>query len=198
MQKNLFNQMAQKYDNDGRKALAHLAVQQLKPRLQQHQSKTLLDYGGGTGLVSLELVDQVQSLVIADAAAQMIDVAQEKIHQQNIANAQAIVANFTEEGPQVKADVIIVSLVLLHIPDTEKILQALYDALYDGGELFIIDFDKNERVSHPLVHSGFDHTALAGQLTTAGFHQIDIETFHHGKNIFMNEDASMFIASCKK
>lgn len=198
MQKNLFDQMAAKYDNDARKALANLVVQQLKPRLQQHQSKSLLDYGGGTGLVSLELADQVQSVLIVDAAAQMIDVAKAKIRNQNLSNAEAIVANFTEEPPQVKADVIIVSLVLLHIPDTDKILQALYDALNDHGELFIIDFDENERVSHPLVHSGFNHQALAAQLTTTGFHQIDIESFHHGKNIFMNEDASMFIASCKK
>ncbi|SEM51639.1 ubiE/COQ5 methyltransferase family protein [Mesobacillus persicus] len=47
------------------------------------------------------------------------------------------------------------SFVLLHIPDTDKILQELFDILNNGGKLIIVDFDKNDKIHHPKVHNGF-------------------------------------------
>lgn len=90
------------------------------------------------------------------------------------------------------------SLVLLHIPNTKQILQTLFNILNDGGKLIIIDFNLNEKVYHPKVHSGFDQDELEGLLTEVGFKSTDIRTFHYGKKIFMNQDASMFIACSSK
>lgn len=36
------------------------------------------------------------------------------------------------------------------------------------------------------------------KLNHAGFKTADINTFYHGEKIFMNKDASMFLASAKK
>ena len=90
------------------------------------------------------------------------------------------------------------SLVLLHIPDTEKILHQLFNILNQDGTLIIVDFDKNEKIYHPKVHNGFSHDDLKQKLTEAGFHSTQIRTFYHGTRIFMKEDASMFIASSIK
>jgi len=88
----------------------------------------------------------------------------------------------------------VMSLVLLHIPDTKKILQELFNILNSGGKLIIIDFDKNDEINHPKVHNGFSHEELKRGLTEVGFKSNEIKTFYHGNRIFMKQDASMFIS----
>src|SRR5699024_9528872 len=113
----------------------------------------------------------------------MVEVAEGKISHRGITNADVMRSDLTEETPDITADISIVSLVLLHIPDTKQILQALYHVLNEGGKLLIIDFDQNDRVNHPKIHSGFSHEALKDLLTEIGFTSTTMETFHHGQRI---------------
>ncbi|MBO1911817.1 methyltransferase domain-containing protein, partial [Microvirga sp. 3-52] len=115
-----------------------------------------------------------------------------------ITNAKVLYSDFTRETTELKADIVLMSLVLLHIPDTKGILQSLFNILNDGGKLIIVDFDKNEKVYHPKVHSGFSHDELEKVLSEVGFKSIGIETFYHGNRIFMKQDASMFICGSIK
>src|SRR5699024_10031738 len=155
----------------------------------------LIDYGGGTGLVGLELSDLVDSILLVDSSKQMVEVAEAKISHKGMTNSTVLHSDFTKEPPDLKADIILMSLVLLHIPDTQKILQALFNILNDGGKLVIIDFDKNDEIYHPKVHNGFSHEELQMKLSEVGFKSTTITTFHHGNRIFMKQDASMFISS---
>lgn len=198
MEHNVFEQMAKRYDTEERIELAKVIVKEVRSELQNSTSKSLLDYGGGTGLVSLELVDVVDSILLVDSSKQMIEVAEAKISRNGISNAKVLYSDFTQETPELKADIILLSLVLLHIPDTEKILQQLFNILTEGGKLMIIDFDKNDKINHPKVHNGFSHEELKKRLSEVGFTSIEMKTFHHGKRIFMNQDASMFISSSIK
>ncbi|CDO02938.1 putative methyltransferase YcgJ [Oceanobacillus picturae] len=198
MEQNVFEQLAKRYDSEERIELANVIVKEVKSELPNSKSKSLLDYGSGTGLVSLELIDLVDSIVLVDSSKQMTDVAQAKINNRGINNAKAVYSDFTKETPALKADVILISLVLLHIPDTKKILQQLFQVLNSGGKLIIVDFDKTEKISHPKVHNGFTHEELKNHLNEVGFKSTQINTFHHGTRIFMNQDASMFVSSSMK
>lgn len=100
--------------------------------------------------------------------------------------------------PELKVDIVLQSLVLLHIPNTKNILKSLFNLLRDGGKLIIVDFDKNDKINHPKVHNGFIQEELVNDLSDIGFTSTNIKTFHHGSKIFMNEDASMFISSSIK
>jgi len=198
MENNVFEQMAKRYDTEERIELAKVIVKEVRPALQNCNSKTLIDYGSGTGLVSLELSDLVESILLVDSSKQMLEVAGAKISHKGITNADVLYADLTQETPELKADIVLMSLVLLHIPDTEKILQELFNILNDGGKLIIIDFDKNNQIHHPKVHNGFLHEELEKRLSEVGFNSIEIKTFYTGHRIFMNQDASMFIASSMK
>ncbi len=90
------------------------------------------------------------------------------------------------------------SLVLLHIPDTKKILHELFRILNKNGKLIIVDFDKNDKINHPKVHNGFLHEELEKIMSEVGFKSTEIKTFYHGTGIFMNQDASMFLSSSIK
>ncbi|QVY60436.1 class I SAM-dependent methyltransferase [Cytobacillus gottheilii] len=199
MEENVFEQMANKYDTAERIEMAKVITEKVKDALQNSETNSLIDYGSGTGLVGLELTPLVKSVLLIDSSQKMLDVAQAKITQKGISNASTLYSDFTQEIPDhVKADIVVMSLVLLHIPDTRKILQSLFNILNDEGKLIIVDFDKNDKIQHPKVHNGFVQNDLKNLLSVAGFKSTDIHTFHHGKSIFMNQDASMFLASSLK
>lgn len=198
MENNVFEQMAKRYDTEERIELAKVIVKEVRPELRNNKSKSLIDYGSGTGLISLELSDLVDSILLIDSSEQMLDVAKAKISHKGIINSKVLFADFTQETPELKADIVLLSLVLLHIPDTKKILQELFNILNTGGKLIIIDFDKNDKINHPKVHNGFSHEELKNSLSESGFKSIEIKTFHHGNRIFMKQDAAMFISSSIK
>lgn len=194
MEKNVFEEMAKRYDSKERIELANVIVNEIKPELQNSKSKTLIDYGSGTGLVSLELSDLVDSILLIDSSKQMLEAAKAKINLKGISNSKVLYSDFTEETPDLKADIILMSLVLLHIPDTKKILEELFNILNQGGRLIVIDFDKNDDIYHPKVHNGFSHEELKKILSEVGFKSTEMKTFYHGERIFMKKDASMFMS----
>jgi ubiquinone/menaquinone biosynthesis C-methylase UbiE len=198
MENNVFEQMAKRYDTEDRMELAKVIVKEVRPELRNSKSKSLIDYGSGTGLISLELSDLVNSILLVDSSKQMLDVAKAKISHKEITNSKVLHTDFTQVTPELKADIVLMSLVLLHIPDTKKILQELFNILNSGGKLIIIDFDKNNKINHPNVHNGFLHEELKKRLSEVGFKSIEMKTFFHGHRIFMNQDASMFISSSIK
>lgn len=55
MDNNVFEQMANRYDTEERIELAKKIVKEVRLELQNCKSKSLIDYGSGTGLVSLQL-----------------------------------------------------------------------------------------------------------------------------------------------
>lgn len=198
MENNVFEEMAKRYDTEERIELAKVITKKVRTELENSKSKSLIDYGSGTGLVSLELSDLVDSVLLVDSSMQMLEVAEAKIARQGITNSKVLYSDFTQETPEIKADIVFMSLVLLHIPNTKKILKELFNILNKDGKLIIVDFDKNDKINHPKVHNGFSHVELKKKLSEAGFRSIEIQTFYHGNSIFMNQDASMFISSSIK
>ncbi|MBY8908999.1 class I SAM-dependent methyltransferase [Salinicoccus roseus] len=195
MSENVFGKMAKRYDTEERVALADIISGEMKQELEGHSHHTLLDYGSGTGLVGLALSDMFDDVILADASEEMVKVAEAKIADGGLEHVRAVHLDLTRNDTDIKADVIIISLVLLHIPDVRPLLESLYKALNPGGSLIIVDFDKNHAIDHPKVHNGFAHEEMRGLMMEAGFQVPAIRTFHHGERIFMNTDASLFLAT---
>ncbi|SEN49918.1 Methyltransferase domain-containing protein [Amphibacillus marinus] len=129
----------------------------------------------------------------------MITQVEQKITSLSINNATTQCLDLErEQTTDLQADYIFMAQVLLHIKHTEQILSTLYQCLNPKGQLIIVDFDYNEHVNSPFVHSGFKHDHLENLLKRVGFKQINSETFYHGEQIFMGQDASMFITSAQK
>src|SRR5699024_4220966 len=89
--------------------------------------------------------------------------------------------------PEFKVDIVLMSLVFLHIPDTQKILQALFNALNNGGKLIIVDFDKNNNVNHPKIHNGFSHDEMKNRLSELGYKSNEIKHFIMGSVFLRNK-----------
>jgi ubiquinone/menaquinone biosynthesis C-methylase UbiE len=101
MENNVFEQMAKRYDTEERIELAKVIVKEVRPKLRNSKSKSLIDYGSGTGLISLELSDLVDSILLVDSSKQMLEVAKAKISHKGITNSKVLYSDFTQETTRI-------------------------------------------------------------------------------------------------
>lgn len=194
-----FEMIAHTYDTPERLQVARAAADAIGEYLDNTKGKKAIDFGCGTGLVGLNLLEDFQSMLFLDTSQSMIDQIKEKINLYHIPNAETLCFDFEKDNlSDLRADCIFMSQVLLHIEDFKPVLKKLYDVLNPGGHLMIIDFNKNEEIISDLVHNGFDQEELAGVMAELKYKNIRSKTFYQGNKIFMGHDASMFILDAQK
>lgn len=196
--KDRFNMMASKYDREERIVVTDKIAEKISTHIVNGQDKTLLDFGCGTGLVGLKLVDDVNEVIFMDIASNMIDEVNKKIKNMGIKNAKTITCDIFNDDVDLKVDYIIICQTLLHIKDVRGVLTRLFTLLNSGGHLLIADFDKNEDIVSDEVHNGFNQNELIDLVTELGFCDVTSSNFYHGENIFMKQDASIFLLDGKR
>lgn len=197
MEERIFHRIAHRYDSESQIQFTEKIAKEMRTRMTP--AHRLLDYGCGTGLVGLQFADDVDQLILADAESEMLKIVQQKIVSLDLKNAETMQLNVVEDSlPDIQVDTIIMSLVMLHVPDTQTLLNQLFKLLQPGGQILIADFNQNDKVSHPLIHSGFAHETVKEKMEEVGFNTPSIHTFYQGENLFMNQDASLFLARATK
>ncbi|WP_407312245.1 class I SAM-dependent DNA methyltransferase [Desulfosporosinus sp. SB140] len=195
----IFDMMAKRYDTLERIQIAKLASDAIREYLIDANDKKAIDFGCGTGLVGMNLLNEFNSILFLDSSQNMIDHIKQKIIGFNIQNADTLYFDLEKECLlDLHADYIFMSQVLLHIHDVKSVLSRLYDVLNVGGHLIIVDFNLNEEVVSDMVHNGFDQAELSDLMAKVGFKEIQSKTFYTGSKIFMNHDASLFILDSQK
>jgi ubiquinone/menaquinone biosynthesis C-methylase UbiE len=194
-----FEMIADIYDTPERVQIAKVSSVAICECLVDAKSKNAIDFGCGTGLVGMNLLNNFKSIMFLDTSQNMINQMKKKISGSNIQNADTLCFDFEKEGrSDLHADYIFMAQVLLHINDGELVLSKLYDVLNVGGHLLIVDFDKNEKIVSDMVHNGFDQVKLTDIMTKIGYRDIQSKTFYNGSKIFMGHDASLFILDSQK
>ncbi|OPX45127.1 ubiquinone/menaquinone biosynthesis C-methyltransferase UbiE [Ruminiclostridium hungatei] len=194
-----FEMIADIYDTSERIQIAKVASNAIRKCLTDAKGKTAIDFGCGTGLVGMELLDDFKSMLFLDTSQKMLKQIEQKISAYNIQNAATLCFDFERDSlTGLKADYIFMAQVLLHIKDIEPVLSRLYEVLSQGGHLLIVDFDKNEKIDSDMVHNGFDQRELSETMTEIGYRNVQTETFYTGSKLFMGQDAAMFILDAVK
>jgi len=144
-----------------------------------HQMSAL-DYGCGTGLLSFPLKDELGAILMADSSSGMLKVLAEKIAAQGVTNMTPLQLDLLNDPPPAQRfDLIVTSMTLHHVPDTDHILRVFHDLLNPGGYLCIADLDKEDGSFHGPevdVHHGFDRTGLSARAANAGFADTQFQT----------------------
>ncbi|MFD0716335.1 class I SAM-dependent methyltransferase [Paenibacillus sp. GCM10027626] len=194
-----FEMIANIYDTPERIQIAMVSSDAIREYLVDAKSKNAIDFGCGTGLVGMNLLNDFHSMLFLDTSSNMINQIKQKISDFNIRNADTLCFDFEKEGlSDLRADYIFMAQVLLHIDDYEFVLSRLFDVLNEGGHLLIVDFNKNENIVSDIVHNGFHQDELTDLMTKIGYKNIQSKTFYTGSKIFMGQDASMFILDAQK
>lgn len=202
-----FQMMAHQYDTADRIVNAKLSADMIREAFdaKEAKGKNAMDFGCGTGLVGLSLLDVFDSMTFLDTSSNMLEIVAKKV-EANMDGASSdqnrikllcvdLEADNAIEGSW---DVIFMVQVLLHVSDPMALLAKLYRHISPSGKLIIIDFDENEAVKSDLVHAGFNQTVLAKGLEQLGFKGITSKTFYEADNLFMKQRASQFIMVAEK
>ena len=171
-----FDERAQTWDEEPRRVqLAADVFAALARAIPLRTDMAALDYGCGTGLVTLALAARVQRVLAVDSSAGMLAVLAKKAPAAGIANVEPLRADFaTEPLPPGPFDLVASAMTLHHVADVETLVRKFYALLAPGGFLALADLDAEDGSFHganaPGVHHlGFDRAELAAKLEAAGF-----------------------------
>ena len=141
-----------------------------------------LEYGCGTGLVSLALRDKIRRVVLADISDGMLAVVQQKIQSLQLGNFFPVKLDLTVEAPPAEKFNLIYSLQTLHhIPNTQQIIEVFYGMLEDGGRLFLADLDLEDGSFHGEGfdgHNGFIREELRSIAISVGFRDVKFQNIY--------------------
>ncbi len=174
-----FDAKAQEWDTPERRERTRAIADIIRAQVPLSRSMRAIDIGAGTGLLGLELAQDVGSMVLAEPSAGMLEVAREKLASGAPANVSAIPFDIQAGQPDgAPFDVAVSLLVLHHVADTAAALRAIHDMLAPGGRIALLDLDAEDGTFHDdqegIHHHGFDQAALRATATSAGF--LDVET----------------------
>lgn len=180
-----FDSKAQTWDeNPGRVAMAEKNVQVLVSNLRLDSNMTLLDYGAGTGLVSIALHPHVGSVIGMEPSQGMAERFREKIAANHLKNIEVRV--FDPAGPSLPGiadhslDVIVSTMTFHHVPDIRAVLREFHRALKPGGQIGIIDLETEDGTFHDdpdagELHHGFSREELSNAAASAGFDDVTVK-----------------------
>jgi 2-polyprenyl-3-methyl-5-hydroxy-6-metoxy-1,4-benzoquinol methylase len=173
-----FNKEAAEWDaNPGRVKLANDVADAVIREAGPTRAMDALDFGCGTGLVTLRLQPLVRSILGADSSEGMLGVLQSKIQSQGITNAKTRHVDF-EKGGRIEGEfhLIVSSMTLHHVPGTAPLFRQWRELLLPGGMLCFADLDAEDGSFHGdntgVFHFGFDREHLKKLLRETGFQDI--------------------------
>lgn len=168
-----FDAKAQEWDeHPGKRKVAQIFVSELQKNVPLLPTMNLLEFGCGTGLVSMALCDQVASVTLLDTSAGMIEVLQKKIAQSKITNMSPRLGDLSAiDQTRERFDLIYSNMALHHVATPEQTLAELTLLLKPCGVLCIGDLETEDGSFHQgemQVHHGFDGRELASILMNLG------------------------------
>jgi len=173
-----FDKEAAQWDaNPGRVKLANEVADAIIRESAPARDMDVLDFGCGTGLVTLRLQPLVRTILGVDSSRGMLGVLEGKIRAQGIANARTRFVDF-EKGGRIEGrfHLLVSSMTLHHVPDTAGLFKQWHELLLPGGLLCCADLDAEDGSFHSddtgVFHTGFDREHLKKLLLSAGFHDI--------------------------
>jgi tRNA (cmo5U34)-methyltransferase len=179
-----FNKAAANWDeNPARLVMAENIASAILKQVPVRETFTVIDYGCGTGLLTLALQPRVKRIIGMDTSSGMLAMLEKKIQAVGLSNVETQILDLTTQPPpQIKVDLIVSAMALHHIADVPQVLKALVKMLAPGGYLALADLDTEEGNFHAdktgVYHSGFDRSELITTLESLGLQEITAVTAH--------------------
>lgn len=169
-----FDEKAATWDeNPDRVERAVKIADYVKTHVDLSSVQKALEYGSGTGLLSFALKDILPDITMMDASIEMIKVARQKVEAQGASHLHPLHYDLMEQSlPEERYDLIFILLTLHHIDDYVGFIERSEQLLNPGGQLVIIDLEKEDGTFHdgPFQgHKGFERAHLETKLKDGGF-----------------------------
>lgn len=139
----------------------------------------VLDYGCGTGLVTLHLRPHVARITGADTSRGMLDVLAGKVRDLGLDGVETHLLDSATPWPG-RFHAVVSSMTLHHVEHLEPLFQAFHDHLEPGGYVALADLDTEDGTFHEnpagVFHQGFERPLVLDLLVRAGFVEASAST----------------------
>jgi ubiquinone/menaquinone biosynthesis C-methylase UbiE len=137
----------------------------------------VLEFGCGTGLLTLRLQPLVHSVTGVDSSQGMLGVLRSKIETRNLTNIE-IQCLDTAKGDVLEGSyhLVVCSMTLHHVKEIGPLIDQFHEITVARGFLCVADLDTEDGQFHgdndTVFHHGFDRAALRRALMEGGFEDI--------------------------
>jgi SAM-dependent methyltransferase len=142
-----------------------------------------MDYGCGTGLLTVLLSARLGHVVAVDNSQEMLEVLAGKLRDLGIGNIEVRCLDLTTEAtPDERFDLIFSSMALHHMSEPAALVGTLAGLMRPGGYLAIADLDAEDGSFHGEaageVHHGFSEAQMRGFMGGAGLTDPEVGVAH--------------------
>lgn len=172
-----FAERAAEWDKPGKIKMSGNFVNALLSRVELQAHWRGLEVGAGTGLVGLQILPSIRSLVCVDTSEAMLQVLKEKTVQLPQVD---IIHGEVNAYDQPDIDFVFSNMSFHHIEDIPQTLAHLYRITTPGALLAIGDIRTEDGSFHrfnAIPHKGFDTDELSAWVEAAGFNVRLVETY---------------------
>jgi 2-polyprenyl-3-methyl-5-hydroxy-6-metoxy-1,4-benzoquinol methylase len=175
-----FDKEAASWDQEpGRIKLAKDVAKAIKDEIEITPTMDALDFGCGTGLLTLQMQPLVRMITGIDSSRGMLDVLRSKVQDRNLSNVRIQLKDLARgDSLEGTFHLILSSMTLHHIREFSPLLNQFSKGLLPGGHLCIADLDPDDGRFHSnnegVFHFGFDRSVLRQAFMEAGFGSIRV------------------------
>ena len=142
----------------------------------------VLDFGAGTGLLTLFLAPHVSEIVALDNSKGMIDVLREKIDKLDANNVRPFLGSYSDFQFEFPFDLVVSSMSVHHVKDVEELFKWFSSILKTGGYVAVADLVKEDGTFHRdntgVFHFGFEKTEFEDYMNSAGIEPVEFKVIH--------------------
>jgi ubiquinone/menaquinone biosynthesis C-methylase UbiE len=170
-----FDTAAATWDNNPtRVKLAGDVARAIRETVPLKPGMVVLDFGCGTGLLTLQIRPQVGAITGMDSSEGMLAALDGKVRSQGLERVSTCLMDPERDGmPAGQYDLVVSSMTFHHIPDIREMLTKLAGVIRPGGYIAIADLDKDDGKFHEspegVFHNGFDRSIMKKHFEAAGF-----------------------------
>lgn len=195
-----FDHVAATWDEDASRVnLASAIADAIARQVGLAPTMDVLDFGCGTGLLTLALLPRVGRVTGADTSTGMLDVLERKARERELTSVATILLRPDDSDSLAgDYDLIVSSMTLHHVADPAILFARFRGHLRPGGRIALADLDREDGTFHKpeitdVFHAGFDRAELKALLTKAGFDDLaDTTAFVQHRN---DRDYPVFLIS---
>ncbi len=173
-----FDKEAASWDEQPQRVkLAEDAAASIIKQVSPNAAMDALDFGCGTGLLTLRLQPLVRSIAGVDSSQGMLDILDQKIGRMGLTNVRSLLVDL-DKGDVLSGayDLIVSSMTLHHVKEIRPLIDQFYRIAAPSGYLSIADLDLDDGQFHKdntgVFHFGFDRAKLRKIYEQAGFQEV--------------------------
>jgi Methylase involved in ubiquinone/menaquinone biosynthesis len=173
-----FASRAAEWDSPEKVRMTQLFVRELLRNVMLKSNWKALEIGAGTGLVGLQVLPKVDSVVFEDTSQSMLEMLRSKIDE---TTSVEIVHGEVFDYKRADIDLVFSCMAFHHIPDIDKTLTHLYSITTPNATIVVGDLRSEDGSFHrfePIPHRGFETGQLSRQFEAVGFKVVTVYTYN--------------------